>query len=103
MSDECTKSGTSLWLMLDLFFMGLLFIELAYLKGAWVSHPELGKDIALIISTACLGSFAGIVMLNQGLSNKAFDMRMRVTLVATGSFFAVAALLTGAVLSFLLF
>jgi len=102
MSDECTKSGTSLWLMLDLFFMGLLFILLGYLKVVWVSKPELGKDIALIASTALLGGFAGLVMLNQGLSNKAFDMRMRITLVAAGSILAVAALLTSAVLSFLL-
>ena len=100
MSDECTKSGTSLWLMLDLFFMGLLFIELGYLKEAWESNPELVKDIALIGSTVLIGSFTGLVMLNQGLCNKLFDMRMRVTLVAVGSIVAVATLLVGAVLSY---
>jgi hypothetical protein len=102
MSDECTKNGTSLWLMLDLLFMGLLLVEFGYFKDLWTSNPELGKDIALIGSTTLLGSFAGLVMLNQGLSNKAFDMRMRVTLVAAGSIIAAGALLTGAVLGYLL-
>ena len=102
MSDACTKSGTGLWLLVDLFIVGLLLIELGYLRGAWASNPELGKDVALIGSTAVLGSFAGLAMLNQGLSNKNVDMRMRVTLVAAGSIFAAAALLTGAVLACLL-
>ena len=103
MSDECTKSGTSLWLMLDIFFIVGLLIELGYLKAAWESNPELGRDIGLIVSMVLMGSFAGIAMLNQGLSNKLFDMRMRVTLVAAGSIVAVAALLVGAILGLTLF
>jgi hypothetical protein len=100
MSDECTKSGTSLWLMLDMFFMGLLLVEFGYFKQLWTSDPALGRDSALIGSTVFLGSFAGIVMLNQGLSNKLFDMRMRVALVVTGSIITTAALLLGTVLGY---
>ena len=100
MSDKCTKSGTSLWLMIDMFFMGLLLIELGYFKDLWESNPDLGKEIALIGSTVFLMSFAGIVMLNQGLSNKTFDMPMRITLVAAGSIIAAAAFLTSAVIGY---
>ncbi len=100
MSDECTKSGTSLWLMLDLFFMLGLFFELGYLKNMWELNPKLGADIGLIVSMVLVGTFAGIVMLNKGLTNKLFDMRMRVALVAAGSIIGVGALLVGAILSY---
>ena len=102
MSDECTKSGTSLWLMLDLFFMLGLFFELGYFKSVWESHPGLGKDLGVIVSMVLVGTFAGIVMLNKGLTDKLFDMRMRVALVVSGSFMAIAALLVGANLGIIL-
>jgi hypothetical protein len=102
MSDECTKSGTSLWLMLDLFFMLGLFFELGYLKNMWELNPKLGADIGLIVSMVLVGTFAGVVMLNKGLTSKPFDMRMRVALVATGSIIAFGALLVGATLGIIL-
>ena len=99
MSDKCTKSGTSLWLMLDLVFISLLLIEVGYLKEALDTDPALGRDVALIGATVLFGTFASIIMLNHGLTNKLYDMGMRITLVASGAVVGVAALLTGAVLS----
>lgn len=99
-SDECTKSGTSLWLMLDLLFTGFLIVDLGYLRGIWISNEELGAKVALLGTMAVVGTFSGLALMHQGLGNKLFDMSMRVTLVTIGVIIAGATILTSAVLGF---
>ncbi len=97
-SDECTKSGTSLWLMLDFLFMGFLIVDLGFLRGIWISNEELGGKVALAGTLAVAGTFLGLALMHQGLGNKLFDMSMRVTLVTMGVIIAGATILTSAVL-----
>ena len=69
------------------------------------SEPTLGSGNWNIVSGGGMinnstNPAADIVMLNKGLTNKLFDMRMRVALVAAGSIIGVGALLVGAILSY---
>ena len=98
-SDECTKSGTSLWLMLDFLFMGFLIVDLGFLRDIWISNEELGAKVALLGTTAVVGTISGLAIMHQGLGNKLFDMSMRVTLVTVGVIIASATILTSAVLA----
>ena len=98
-SDECTKSGTSLWLMLDFLFMGFLIIDLGFLRNIWISNEELGDNVALLGALAVAGTISGLVIMHQGLGNKLFDMSMRVTLVAIGIIIAGATILTSTLLA----
>jgi len=97
-SDKCTTSGTSLWLIFDLLFLGLLVVELGYFQDLWVSHKELGTKIGLIGTTAVAGTLAGLALMHQGLGNKLFEMSMRVALVTVGAIIAAAAILAGAMM-----
>jgi hypothetical protein len=97
-SDKCTKNGTSLWLIFNILFMGLLIVELGYFRDIWMSNKELGPRIALIGTTTVAGTLAGLALMHQGLGNKLFEMSMRVTLVAVGGIIAAAAILAGAMM-----
>lgn len=102
MSNDCTTSGLRVWLWVDALFVGLLVVELSYLSELFKSNPDLGNDVALIGSTGLLGTFAGLGMMHQGLTNKNFDMRMRVALATMGAFLGAGALLTSAAMAFAL-
>jgi len=101
-SDKCTKSGTSLWLIFDLFFIGLLIVELGYLQDLWISNKELGAKIGLIGTTAVAGTLGGLALMHQGLGNKLFEMSMRVALASVGGIIAAAAIIAGAIMGFAL-
>jgi hypothetical protein len=97
-SDKCTKSGTSLWLIFNILFMGLLIVELGYFRDIWMANKELGTKIALIGTTTVAGTLAGLALMHQGLGNKLFEMSMRVALVTVGGIIAAAAILAGAMM-----
>ncbi len=98
-SDECTKSGTSLWLMLDFIFTGFLIVELGFLRDLWTANEALGKEVAMLGAVSVLGTVAGLVVMHQGLGNKLFNMSMRITLVSVGIGIAAATMLISTILA----
>lgn len=94
-SNDCTESGSRVWLFLDIVFGGLLLFELGAFHDAWVSNPELETKLGLVATTAMLGVAAGSEMFRQGLTNANLRMPMRVTLVTVGVATAVISLVTG--------
>lgn len=97
-SDECTKSGTSLWLMLDFLFTGFLIVELGFLRDLWTSNEALATEVAMLGAVSVLGTVAGLAIMHQGLGNKLFNMSMRITLVAVGVGVTAGTMLTSAIL-----
>jgi hypothetical protein len=95
--NDCTKSGSRLWVLLDILCTGWLLVELGAFSIAWTSNPHLTDSLGLIATGAVLGVGAGLITLHEGLANGRFLMPMRVTLTAIGAVFVSISLIVSTV------